>query len=47
MTYARTRTVFGARSFGAPSRFVGEIPEELTDREAQRRGGLARGPRPR
>jgi DNA helicase-2/ATP-dependent DNA helicase PcrA len=35
VTYARTRSVFGTRSFGAPSRFVGEIPEELTDREAQ------------
>src|SRR6202011_1958427 len=33
VTYARTRTVFGARSFGAPSRFVNEIPAELTDRE--------------
>jgi superfamily I DNA/RNA helicase len=35
VTYARTRNVFGVRSFGAPSRFVSEIPEELTDREAQ------------
>jgi superfamily I DNA/RNA helicase len=35
VTYARTRSVFGARTFGAPSRFVGEIPEALTDREAQ------------
>ena len=35
LTSARTRTVFGARSFGAPSRFVGEIPEQLTDRERQ------------
>jgi DNA helicase-2/ATP-dependent DNA helicase PcrA len=35
LTSARTRTVFGARSFGAPSRFVGEIPEELTDHERQ------------
>jgi DNA helicase-2/ATP-dependent DNA helicase PcrA len=35
VTYARTRSVFGARSYGAPSRFVSEIPEELTDREAQ------------
>jgi DNA helicase-2/ATP-dependent DNA helicase PcrA len=41
LTYARTRTVFGARSYGAPSRFVGEIPAELTDREHQapRSGG--------
>jgi DNA helicase-2/ATP-dependent DNA helicase PcrA len=35
LTYARTRTVFGARSYGAPSRFVGEIPVALTDREHQ------------
>jgi DNA helicase-2/ATP-dependent DNA helicase PcrA len=35
MTSARTRTVFGARSFGAPSRFIGEIPAHLTDRESQ------------
>ncbi len=36
LTHARTRTVFGARSFGGRSRFIGEIPEELTDREEQR-----------
>jgi hypothetical protein len=35
MTSARSRTVFGARSFGIPSRFVGEIPGELTDHERQ------------
>jgi DNA helicase-2/ATP-dependent DNA helicase PcrA len=35
VTSARTRTVFGARSFGAPSRFIGEIPAELTDRDSQ------------
>jgi DNA helicase-2/ATP-dependent DNA helicase PcrA len=35
LTSARTRTVFGARSFGAPSRFIAEIPAELTDRESQ------------
>ncbi len=35
MTYARTRNVFGARSFGAPSRFIDEIPSELTDRDEQ------------
>jgi DNA helicase II / ATP-dependent DNA helicase PcrA len=32
VTYARTRAVFGARHYGAASRFVGEIPVELTDR---------------
>jgi len=42
LTYARTRNVFGARSFGAPSRFIGEIPAELTDREQQQQPrGLA------
>ena len=34
--YARTRQVFGSRTWGAPSRFIGEIPQELTDREEQR-----------
>ncbi len=41
LTYARTRTVFGARNFGAPSRFIGEIPDGLTDREQQQPRGLA------
>ena len=40
MTYARTRNVFGARSFGAPSRFIGEIPAELTDRDEQEPRGF-------
>jgi DNA helicase-2/ATP-dependent DNA helicase PcrA len=40
ITYARTRTLFGARSFGAPSRFIGEIPAALTDREAQQTRGV-------
>jgi DNA helicase-2/ATP-dependent DNA helicase PcrA len=35
LTYARTRNVFGARTYGLASRFVGEIPAELTDREQQ------------
>ncbi len=35
LTWARTRTVFGARNFGVPSRFVNEIPEGLTDRERE------------
>ncbi len=35
LTSARTRTVFGARNFGAASRFITEIPAELTDREVQ------------
>ncbi len=44
VTSARTRTVFGARSFGTPSRFIAEIPAELTDRDSQParslRGGM-------
>ncbi len=32
LTHARTRTVFGARSYGIPSRFLNEIPESLIDR---------------
>jgi DNA helicase-2/ATP-dependent DNA helicase PcrA len=43
VTSARTRTVFGTRSFGAPSRFIAEIPAELTDRDSQ----PARSPRAR
>jgi len=35
LTYARNRNVFGAPTYGIPSRFVGEIPAELTDREQQ------------
>ncbi len=41
LTYARTRNVFGARNFGAPSRFISEIPAELTDREGQPARGLS------
>ena len=36
LTYARRRAVFGAQSYGLPSRFLSEIPPDLTDRE----GGL-------
>jgi DNA helicase-2/ATP-dependent DNA helicase PcrA len=35
ITSARSRTTFGSRNFGAPSRFIGEIPAALTDREVQ------------
>jgi superfamily I DNA/RNA helicase len=43
MTSARTRTVFGARMYGVRSRFIGEIPEALTDREEQVSRGFAGG----
>jgi len=35
VTYARTRAVFGARHYGAASRFVQEIPVGLTDQPAR------------
>jgi superfamily I DNA/RNA helicase len=33
LTYARTRTLFGAREYGLRSRFLDEIPSDLTDEE--------------
>jgi DNA helicase-2/ATP-dependent DNA helicase PcrA len=33
LTYARRRAVFGAQSYGLPSRFLSELPPDLTDRE--------------
>ncbi len=50
LTYARTRAVFGSRSFGARSRFVDEIPIGLTDRNERQTlgvGNVARSARPR
>ena len=35
LTFARSRTVFGARNYGLASRFISEIPDALTDREQQ------------
>jgi DNA helicase-2/ATP-dependent DNA helicase PcrA len=35
MTFARTRSLYGGREWNVPSRFVGEIPAELTDAEEQ------------
>ena len=34
LTFARRRAVFGAQNYGLPSRFLSEIPPDLTDREA-------------
>jgi DNA helicase II / ATP-dependent DNA helicase PcrA len=31
MTYARTRSLFGTRSYNMPSRFLDELPAELTE----------------
>jgi DNA helicase-2/ATP-dependent DNA helicase PcrA len=33
LCYARTRSVFGARTYGLRSRFLDELPAELTDEE--------------
>ena len=33
ITYAQTRTLYGARSYNMPSRFIDELPAELTDAE--------------
>ncbi|MEJ7715013.1 MAG: UvrD-helicase domain-containing protein [Thermoleophilaceae bacterium] len=33
ITYARTRALFGGREWNVPSRFIDEIPAELTDAE--------------
>jgi DNA helicase-2/ATP-dependent DNA helicase PcrA len=44
LTYARRRAVFGAQSFGLPSRFLAEIPPDLVDSEgASLRGRGASG----
>jgi ATP-dependent DNA helicase UvrD/PcrA len=51
LTHARRRAIFGAQAYGLPSRFLAEIPPELTDREEPRllaeTGILAAGGRPR
>src|SRR5205085_1255606 len=47
LCYARTRAVFGARQWGAPSRFINEIPANLTDwGEQERVAGSGRVGRP-
>ncbi|HYI98065.1 MAG TPA: UvrD-helicase domain-containing protein [Thermoleophilaceae bacterium] len=35
LTHARTRALYGGREWNVPSRFLGEIPIELTDAEEQ------------
>jgi ATP-dependent DNA helicase UvrD/PcrA len=50
LTYARRRAVFGAQSYSLPSRFLSEIPPDLTDQEGalQAVGAVAaQGSRPR
>jgi DNA helicase II / ATP-dependent DNA helicase PcrA len=43
LTYARRRNGFGAESFGVRSRFIDEIPRELTDQAAREQRGLPLG----
>jgi DNA helicase II / ATP-dependent DNA helicase PcrA len=40
LTCARQRTVFGAHGYAMPSRFLSEIPANLTDQEEQRPRGV-------
>jgi DNA helicase-2/ATP-dependent DNA helicase PcrA len=51
LTYARRRSVFGAQNYGLPSRFLSEIPLDLTDQQGalQAIGAVAAAgaPRPR
>jgi len=42
ITYARRRNAFGANSFGVRSRFVDEIPRELTDQPDRNAVGIGR-----
>ena len=42
LTYARSRNLFGSRNLGLRSRFIDEIPRELTD-APERGGGAAPG----
>jgi ATP-dependent DNA helicase UvrD/PcrA len=41
LSYARTRTLYGARDWNMPSRFLDELPDELTDRDEQPPTGRA------
>ena len=47
LTSARSRTVFGARHFGAASRFIAEIPADLIDPDSQGPRGVGSGIRAR
>jgi len=41
LTHARRRAVFGSTTYGLPSRFLGELPPELLDREGSVSGWAA------
>ena len=40
LTYARTRTLYGGRDWNLRSRFIDEIPAELTDRDEEEVSGI-------
>ena len=40
LTYARTRSLYGSRSYNMPSRFLDELPAELTEARRGRAGRL-------
>jgi DNA helicase-2/ATP-dependent DNA helicase PcrA len=44
LCWARSRNVFGSRAYGIPSRFIDEIPADLTDREEMERAVAGRRP---
>src|SRR5207248_5941872 len=35
LTHARSRTIFGARAYSMPSRFLGELPDDAVERHRQ------------
>ncbi len=41
ITHARTRALYGGREWNVPSRFIGEIPAELTDADEHPSGRVA------
>ncbi|MBA3358353.1 MAG: UvrD-helicase domain-containing protein, partial [Thermoleophilaceae bacterium] len=43
VTHARTRSLYGGREWNVPSRFLGEIPPELTDADEQPSARTAAG----
>jgi len=43
LTFARTRALYGGREWNVPSRFLSEIPAELTDRMGATSSGPVRG----
>ncbi len=43
MTHARTRAIYGGREWNVPSRFLDEIPSELTDAARSRRARAVAG----